>query len=452
MMFSRDELGKMFQDRGTAAALPVGGASKANRPSDAAHRGGGTGAPVRLPGRYWPGQAAAVLEEEVVAGVFLRNAGGAAAAAPPAGAASPPAHAPAGHGADGAPVAPVARRRIVAAEVLLQGVESLGASDAPPPVDADDISARVAAALAARLEPLPAPEVSGAGETEEEVAARRARVRARVRAKAEVIEEAVPRVRAEGAVVVEGPPPPHPAPSPHESGPSWEAPSRTLVRPLFVPKAQRGTVREAEERERAEEGARRAAAAAAAARAEESRGMVVDALRREEAAAAAGEGNEEDAAGTDRPDDRDDPDGTVQDAEYEAWRLRELRRLTRDAEAAAAVVREAADTARRRGLTDTARAAEDAASGVATKVVEKWGFLQKYHHKGAFYVDESSVGAGDVRLRSAGGATGEDAIARDRSLLPAVMQVRNFGKKGRTRWTHLAGEDTTAFDDYHRRG
>ena len=58
----------------------------------------------------------------------------------------------------------------------------------------------------------------------------------------------------------------------------------------------------------------------------------------------------------------------------------------------------------------------------------------------------------DVRARRADEPTGADRV--DRSILPAVMQVKNFGRRGRTKYTHLAAEDTTArvtpADDYYR--
>ncbi len=34
--------------------------------------------------------------------------------------------------------------------------------------------------------------------------------------------------------------------------------------------------------------------------------------------------------------------------------------------------------------------------------------------------------------------------------IPEIMKVRNFGKRGRTKWTHLSKEDTSRLgDDYN---
>lgn len=68
--------------------------------------------------------------------------------------------------------------------------------------------------------------------------------------------------------------------------------------------------------------------------------------------------------------------------------------------------------------------------------------MQKYYHKGAFYMDEDSVkDTSDVRLRAADAATGEDKFNKE--ALPQVMQVKNFGRAGQTKYTHLLDQDTT---------
>lgn len=70
----------------------------------------------------------------------------------------------------------------------------------------------------------------------------------------------------------------------------------------------------------------------------------------------------------------------------------------------------------------------------------KYKFLQKYFHRGAFYMDEEQ----DLLKRDFAQATLEDHF--DKTILPKVMQVKNFGRCGRTKYTHLVDQDTTQFD------
>ncbi|KIK04314.1 hypothetical protein K443DRAFT_427001 [Laccaria amethystina LaAM-08-1] len=62
-------------------------------------------------------------------------------------------------------------------------------------------------------------------------------------------------------------------------------------------------------------------------------------------------------------------------------------------------------------------------------------FLQKYWHKGAFHQDEEILKRHDFTEAT------ESTI--DVSMLPKVMQVKNFGKRSRTKYTHLLDQDTT---------
>ena len=148
----------------------------------------------------------------------------------------------------------------------------------------------------------------------------------------------------------------------------------------------------------------------------------------------------------DEADMPDDDDDVNEDEEFELWKLRELKRIKRDRDERAAVEFERKETERRRHLTDAQRMAEDRASGkLQDKDKAKWKFMQKYYHKGAFYVDEDSVKVNnDVRLRDANGATLNDKF--DKSALPKIMQVKNFGRQGQTKYTHLVDQDTTQFE------
>ncbi len=71
-------------------------------------------------------------------------------------------------------------------------------------------------------------------------------------------------------------------------------------------------------------------------------------------------------------------------------------------------------------------------------------YMQRYYHKGAFFQDDDNKD--EIFQRDFTEATGEDRTV-DKSLLPSVMQVKKFGLKGRTKYTHLADQDTTFGDD-----
>lgn len=57
----------------------------------------------------------------------------------------------------------------------------------------------------------------------------------------------------------------------------------------------------------------------------------------------------------------------------------------------------------------------------------KWNFMQKYHHKGAFYMDTTSIKnkSDDVRVKNyASIPTLEDKV--DKEKLPAILQVYTY--------------------------
>jgi len=84
-------------------------------------------------------------------------------------------------------------------------------------------------------------------------------------------------------------------------------------------------------------------------------------------------------------DDADDPDP---EAEFEAWRLRELARIKRDKEAEVQRELEREEIERRRALPEEQRLKEDMENAKRTRDEKPKGqqkFLQKYWHKGAFH-------------------------------------------------------------------
>jgi hypothetical protein len=120
---------------------------------------------------------------------------------------------------------------------------------------------------------------------------------------------------------------------------------------------------------------------------------------------------------------------------HEAWKLRELKRLKRDKEDREFFEREKDEVDKLHGMTDEERRAYFRANPkvVTNKVClfvwifslkasfkaekGKYKFLQKYYHRGVFYLDEDAL----VLKRNVAEPTLEDHF--DKTVLPKVMQV-----------------------------
>lgn len=153
--------------------------------------------------------------------------------------------------------------------------------------------------------------------------------------------------------------------------------------------------------------------------------------------------------------DVDDIDGVDPSGEFDAWRLRELARIKRDKEAEIAREQEREEVERRRALPEEQRLKEDlehAKKSRDEKPKGKQAFLQKYWHKGAFHqvcspsstrVYRLIIPLQDQEILKRHDFTESTESTMDVSLLPQVMQVKNFGKRGRTKYTHLVDQDTS---------
>ena len=147
-----------------------------------------------------------------------------------------------------------------------------------------------------------------------------------------------------------------------------------------------------------------------------------------------------------KPGDTDDENDV---GEFEAWKLRELRRIKRDMKEEEQAKREKEEIIRRRGLTDEQRTEENMRLGASSTIIpfkSKMQYMQKYYKKGVFFTDEVQMDTNHILNRDYNLPTGNDRM--DKTTLPKCMQVRgdDFGKKGRSKWTDLVTEDTTNHD------
>ncbi|XP_039140760.1 LOW QUALITY PROTEIN: microfibrillar-associated protein 1-like [Dioscorea cayenensis subsp. rotundata] len=211
-----------------------------------------------------------------------------------------------------------------------------------------------------------------------------------------------------------------------------------MVKPVFTPKLQRDTIAERERLEEEERRLEELVKRRIEERKVETKQIVVEEIRKDQEI----QKNLEMDANTGDVDTDDEVDEAK---EYEAWKARELARIKRDRDDREARLKEKEEIEKVRNMTEAERQ-EWEKKKPAKPQKQRWRFMQKYYHKGAFFQSEAddhaaTVGSDDIFERDFSAPTGEDKM--DKTILPKVMQVKHFGRSGRTKWTHLVNEDTT---------
>ncbi|CAG7879504.1 unnamed protein product [Brassica rapa] len=215
-----------------------------------------------------------------------------------------------------------------------------------------------------------------------------------------------------------------------------------MIKPVFVPKAERDTVAERERLEAEEQALEELAKRKLEMRKIETKQIVVEEVRKDEEIRKNMLLQEANIGDVETDDEINEAE------EYEVWKTREIARIKRERDAKEAMLREREEVEKLRGMTEQERREWERKNPKPSsdKAKKKWNFMQKYYHKGAFFQadpdDEAgSVGTDGIFQRDFSAPTGEDRL--DKSILPKVMQVKHFGRSGRTKWTHLVNEDTT---------
>ncbi|RZS25220.1 hypothetical protein BHM03_00058395 [Ensete ventricosum] len=213
-----------------------------------------------------------------------------------------------------------------------------------------------------------------------------------------------------------------------------------MVKPVFIPKSQRDTIAERERLEEEERRLEELVKKRLDERKVETRQIVVEEIRKDEEIQKNLEA-EANISDVDTDDDMNEAE------EYEAWKTREIARIKREREDREARLKEKEEIEKVRNMTeDERREWERKNPKPLSAPKQKWRFMQKYYHKGAFFQSNSddraaTAASDDIFRRDFSAPTGEDKM--DKTILPKVMQVKHFGRSGRTKWTHLVNEDTT---------
>ncbi|KAG9246490.1 micro-fibrillar-associated protein 1 [Calycina marina] len=227
--------------------------------------------------------------------------------------------------------------------------------------------------------------------------------------------------------------------SSEEESEEEEAPRKVMLRPTFIKKDKRKTIAQlkdtrteedfAADEEEEEEKRKDAIVEAALKEDREKKAVEEQRLRKDKFMTSAQEDS-----------DVDTDDDVEQEVAKALWRLREMGRFKREREAIEEKEKEIAELERRRALTSEERKLEDEEHVAKQKdekeSKDKMGFMQKYYHKGAYYVE-------GLENRNLMGAKFADDV--DRELLPKALQMRDMtkiGKRGATKYKDLKSEDT----------
>ena len=212
-----------------------------------------------------------------------------------------------------------------------------------------------------------------------------------------------------------------------------------LEKPVFIPRSQRvsdgQSMMEAEEQQLDQVRSKRLEE-----RKEEAHQMVEMAIRFDQNKGSDGDSD------TEIPDDTDDPNDME---EYEAWKLRELRRVFREKSAETGREREKTETLQRRSMTDEQlmkinrqMASDKGLPDPSLESKSKMMFGQRYYHRGAFFVEKVKVGdqthyeGAEIYNRDFSGQAEGDV---DRASLPKVLQTKAPGFRGQTKYVVCGG-------------
>ncbi|KAK0571985.1 hypothetical protein LWI29_024429 [Acer saccharum] len=232
--------------------------------------------------------------------------------------------------------------------------------------------------------------------------------------------------------------------SEYETDSEEEQTGIAMLKPVFVPKSERDTIAERDRLEAEEQALEELGKRKLEERKVETKQILVEEVRKDEEIMKNME-LEANIADVDTDDEINEAE------EYEAWKAREIARIKRDRETREAILKEREEIERVRNMTEEERREwERRNPKPAPPPKQKWRFMQKYYHKGAFFQSDSkdvsaTVGSEEIFHRDFSAPTGEDKM--DKSILPKVMQVKHFGRSGRTKWTHLVNEDTTDWNN-----